>query len=86
MERITMGQIWRYKFHSSGFEPLGDAGMAVSRMAQVPLETLKITDLKAEHHASQLHLRPLPRLTGLRDLWQGSLHVSGIRLRNAHGW
>ena len=28
----------------------------------------------------------MPALTPLRGMWETTLHVSGIRLRNARGW
>ncbi len=36
--------------------------------------------------AANVELRLLPSLEPLRDVWETSLHASGVRLRNAQGW
>lgn len=36
--------------------------------------------------ATRVDLHVLPNLTGLRDAWNGSVHVGGIRLRDAVDW
>ena len=45
-----------------------------------------ITDLPAALRAQDVELRIMESLTPMRDVWSTSLHVSGIRLRNALDW
>ena len=60
--------------------------MWVSRAAVRPLRRTKIGDLASELSAAGVELRTLPNLTPLKDVWNTSLHASGIRLRNAVNW
>jgi hypothetical protein len=45
-----------------------------------------IADLPAALAIHDVELRPEDDLVRFRRLWETSLHVSGIRLRNAAGW
>jgi len=47
---------------------------------------VEIEDPVAELQANDVELRVLPLLTPLRDVWNSTLHASGIRLRNARDW
>jgi len=86
LERISATTLWRYELPAESFEDLSDAGMHVSRSTVRPIGVDRVTDLPARFAAEAVDLRYLPDLTPLRDLWTTSLHVSGIRLRNAAGW
>jgi len=86
LARISTGRLWRYELRSEGFESLDDAGMWVSRQAATPVDALEITDLPTALAETGAELRALPSLLPLRPVWNSSLHVSGIRLRNALGW
>lgn len=86
LDRFTQQVIYRYELPSSSFEDLQDAGMWISRYPVSPLRVDVFDDLRAELAAQEVELRVLPRLTPLRGAWQSSLHVSGIRLRNALDW
>ena len=78
--------LYRYELPSKTFEPLHDAGMWVSRRAVRPLATRAIENLPHRLEEEDVELRALERLTTLRDVWETTLHASGVRLRNAQGW
>jgi hypothetical protein len=86
LERLSQGRIHRYALPEEGFESLRDAGMWVSREAVTPLGMETMADLPAALAAQDVELRAIDSLLPLKDLWSTSLHVSGIRLRNAQGW
>jgi hypothetical protein len=86
LERISATALWRYELPAESFEDLADAGMHVSRSPVRPIAVDLVMDLPARLLAEGVEVRDLPVLTPLRDLWNTSLHVSGIRLRNAIGW
>ncbi|MDB5587187.1 MAG: hypothetical protein JWP26_2157 [Devosia sp.] len=65
---------------------LNDAGMRVSRVPVTPMTCTKLSDLPATFAPRDVDLRMVDSLTPLRELWDTSLHTSGIRLRNATGW
>jgi len=85
-ERLATAQVHRYALPAEAFEDLNDAGMWVSRKAVTPsgMETLR--DLVAALAAANVELEIVESLVPLRDVWQTSLHASGLRLRNAAGW
>jgi len=85
-ERLSATTIFRYDFEPSGFEDLRDVGMWVSRVAVRPIGVEAITDLPGELRKRQVELRFVDSLLPMRGVWGASLHASGIRLRNAHGW
>lgn len=74
--------LYRYSLPGEGFECLNDAGMWVSRCAATPIEVQKITNVPASLDDASVELRVVPTLESLKLLWNTSLHVSGIRLRN----
>jgi len=86
LPQLERGSLNRYELPAASFESLDDAGMWVSRTAVQPLARTVFADLPAALAADGVELRVLATLTGLRDVWQTSLHASGIRLRNAKGW
>jgi hypothetical protein len=86
LDRLSTGHIHRYEVPANAFESLADAGMWVAREAVTPLAMETLTHLPAELAAQGVELRVLDSLLPLKDVWSTSLHVSGIRLRNAQGW
>ncbi len=86
LERMRATTLYRYSLDAGPFEDLHDAGMRVSREAVTPLEVAPVGDLLGALRAAAVELRVLERLTPLRGAWDSTLHVSGIRLRNAISW
>ena len=85
--RLRDAQLYRYQLPSASFVDLNDAGMWVSQHAVMPDAVARLDNLPAELAAAGVELRVTRSLLPLRDLWETtSLHVSGIRLRNAEGW
>lgn len=78
--------IHRYEFPTETFEDLHDAGMWVSRVAVKPLSCDTFLNLPSAFAPRDVDLRVVDSLLPLRHLWETTLHVSGIRLRNAKGW
>lgn len=56
--------------------------MWVSKKTIVPLEKLAYSDLPKRLLENDVELRVIPTLKVLKDAWDSTLHVSGIRLRN----
>ena len=83
---FSAATLHRYEMPATSFEALGDAGMWVSRTTVKPLGKTEIADLPSTFAPRGVDLRIVERLTPLRELWQTSLHTSGIRLRHARGW
>jgi hypothetical protein len=86
LERLRRARLYRYQLPERTFESLGDAGMLVSRTGVTPIRNDLIEDLEAALRRNEAELRVMETLAPLRRLWATSLHVSGIRLRNATGW
>jgi hypothetical protein len=86
MAALHSTAICRYELAPASFESLRDAGMWVSRNTVEPLRKMTIADLPAAIELQNVELRPTDDLLALRHLWATSLHVSGIRLRNAASW
>jgi hypothetical protein len=85
-ERFRMGRLYRYELPVAAFEDLDDAGMWVARTEVEPISVETIDDLPAALAEQGVELRLMPSLVPLKDVWETSLHASGIRLRNAAGW
>lgn len=85
-ERLSATTVYRYHLPGETFSDLEDAGMWVSREQVEPLAVDRLERLPGELAAAGVELRMIPSLLPLRDLWETSLHISGIRLRNAAGW
>ena len=85
-ERLCAAAVFRYELPPVTFESLHDAGMHVSRQPVAPVGVERIADLPGALRAADVELRVMPSLLPLRDAWGSSLHVSGVRLRNAAGW
>lgn len=86
MDRLSQEVLWRYDLPPHGFTPVHDVGMWVCRAPVIPTRIAPVSDLPNALRAAGVRLRALPRLTDLRTQWSTSLHVSGLRLRNAAGW
>ena len=84
--RVQGETIYRYEMPSSTFEDLDDAGMWVSKVAVKPSRLEALSNLPKEHQAYDVELRVLENLLPLKEVWNSSLHASGIRLRNAQRW
>ena len=85
-ERLASTTLFRYSFETTAFVDIHDHGVHVSRTAAIPAAIAPIDDLPAALRAADVELRFMPSLPPLRDMWETTLHVSGIRLRNAEGW
>lgn len=91
MERRWLGSLrsetlCRYELPFTQFVSLNDAGMWVAKRTVRPVGKKTISDLPEALERSCVELRVLDSLTPLRGAWSSTLHVSGIRLRNANGW
>ncbi len=86
LERIRSEVLYRYEFPTETFLDLEDAGMWVSKQGVTHLDLTEVTNLDTCLKKRNVELRPLSDLLTLKNVWQSSLHVSGIRLRNAEGW
>jgi hypothetical protein len=85
-EALQRDRLYRYELPTEAFESLDDAGMWISRDVATPVAREVIDDLPGALAASEVELRLMADLTPLREVWNTSLHASGIRLRNARGW
>lgn len=83
LARLERASIFRYELPNDTFMDIDDVGMHVSPTTVVPSSTHAITDLRAALGACGTALRTVASLGPLRAAWNSSLHVSGIRLRNA---
>jgi hypothetical protein len=86
LREIETRTIYRYELPTASFEPTKDSWMQVSREAVSPLSVEPITDLTRALAERAVELRVMESLVALQDVWQTTLHASGIRLRNAIGW
>lgn len=75
--------VYRYELPCHTFTSLNDAGMWVSEQTIYPVEKCAYSELPKRLLESKVELRVIPYLKVLKDAWDSSLHVSGIRLRNA---
>lgn len=83
LRAIEDAAIYRYALPAATFESLHDAGMWVSK-SPVRAHSMKtVGDLPAALCGACVELRTVSSLTSLDHLWHSSLHVSGLRLRNA---
>ncbi len=86
LDRFRSAALYRYALPAETFKDLRDAGMWVSQDAVVPDAVERLDSLPTRLAALDVDLRIMDSLVDLRGLWDTSLHVSGIRLRNAQGW
>ncbi len=83
---LTRTTLARYELPNSTFIDLNDAGMWVSKESATPLGMMLIDRLDQALLAADVELRVVPSLVPYADVWQTTLHASGIRLGNAVGW
>lgn len=89
LDRLRTGSIQRYELPAETFERLpGEAEdwMWVSRSPVTPIHRDAFSDIPGALESLGVELRAVETLSPLRDAWSSSLHVSGIRLRNAREW
>lgn len=86
LSRMRRETLYRYSLPPGSFTPLEDAGMFVSRDAVTPDDMTPLSDLPKQLETEGVTLIPCYRLTGFHHLWETSLHISGMRLRNAQDW
>ncbi|MDR6292272.1 MULTISPECIES: DUF6886 family protein [Inquilinus] len=84
--RLRSAAIHRYELPSETFRSLEDAGMWVSEAPVVPLGCVALAGLDGELARCGVDLCVVDSLVPLASLWESSLHVSGIRLRNSATW
>ena len=85
-DELTTTTLARYELPPADFIDLDDAGMWVSRSPVVPHAPVMVDRLDQALLAADVELRVVPSLLGYADVWQTTLHASGIRLGNAVGW
>jgi hypothetical protein len=87
VDSVRSARLFRYVFDASHFEPVpGDEWMMVSRDIVTPLREELIDDLAAALRHVRVDLRIVSSLEPLREAWNSTVHVSGIRLRNSRSW
>jgi hypothetical protein len=86
LRRIDEQSLYRYELPPDTFRYIEDGWMWVSEETVTPVRVDRIDDLLSELRKLNVELRVMDSLLPLRLLWSTSLHVSGIRLRNAVGW
>lgn len=86
LDRINSTRMFRYELPTRSFIDLQDAGMHVSTLGVTPLNVDTLDDLLGCLDNAGVEVRSLPDLSPLKAAWSTSLHVSGIRLRNAKNW
>jgi hypothetical protein len=86
LAELQSGVLYRYELPPETFVDLEDAGMWVSRERVRPLSVVHVADLPSALARCGTELRVVDSLVPLREVWNSSVHASGIRLRNAAGW
>jgi len=86
LSRIETEVLYRYELPHSSFKDLHDAGMWVSDKSVIPTTQEKVINLVEKLEHENVDLRALDSLTPIKEAWKSSLHISGIRLRNAIDW
>jgi hypothetical protein len=86
IDRMRAAEIHRYELPAATFRSLEDAGMWVSEAPVIPIGRVVMAGLDGELARRGVDLRVVDSLAPLAPLWESSLHVSGIRLRNAASW
>jgi hypothetical protein len=86
MARILAARLYRYELSASTFEPLEGGWMWVTKEPVRPVDSQPCGNLLDALAAANVELRVMESLVPMRNVWSTSLHVSGIRLRNARNW
>ena len=82
IDRIANTDLYRYNLPEAPFDALDEVGMHGSEETVTPNSVIAISDLPQRLVAENVELRPVASLKPLTSLWDSSLHVSGIRMRN----
>jgi uncharacterized protein DUF6886 len=85
-DRFRNGILYRYELPETSFESLNDAGMWIAKTSVIPSKVETLHDLATELSQQNVDLQVVETLLPFKDLWKTTLHVSGIRLRNAQDW
>jgi hypothetical protein len=85
-DRMCATDVYRYALPSGAFESLGDVGMYVARQAVQPLRVQPVGNLLQALETAVVDLVVMQSLQPLSDVWESTMHASGIRLRNASDW
>ena len=86
LERLRSTALYRYTLPPAGFIDVRDHGVHVNHSEVMPTAMTVIDELPEALARANVELRLMASLTPLRGMWETTLHVSGIRLRNAQGW
>ncbi|MFE0758213.1 DUF6886 family protein [Inquilinus sp. NPDC058860] len=86
IDRLRSAVIHRYELPAATFRSLEDAGMWVSEAPVLPLGRVTLAGLDGELARHGVDLRIVDSLAPLTALWNSSLQVSGVRLRNSLTW
>jgi hypothetical protein len=86
LRRIRDQSLYRYQMPPDSFQCVEDGWMWVSKDTVTAVQVERIDDLLDALRELNVELRVMDSLLPLRQLWTTTLHVSGIRLRNAAGW
>ncbi|MGF6226803.1 hypothetical protein QFZ27_000758 [Inquilinus ginsengisoli] len=86
IDRLRSAMIHRYDLPAATFRSIEDARMWVSEAPVVPFGRVALAGLDGELARRGVDLRIVDSLAPLAALWDSSLHVSGIRLRNSATW
>jgi hypothetical protein len=86
LERIEKQTLFRYEFAPDQFERTEDSWMWVSNAVARPTQVDRIDDLLDALRRANVELRIMSEFSPLREAWSTTMHVSGIRLRNASNW
>lgn len=87
LDRVRAAELYRYELPPESFEGIGgDPWMLICRTTVTPVSVQPCGDL-LEHLADlRVDVRVMDSLVPLRNVWDTTLHASGIRLRHADGW
>lgn len=90
LEPLRTAALYRYTFDAGPFRALPGPHMSpgtwVSAAAVRPIATEPVGPLLDALRDANVELRVMPSLAPLRNAWDSTLHVSGVRLRNARDW
>ena len=87
LARMSTTRLYQYAFDPGPFQRLAaDPWMLVAHEPLVPIQVTPLGDLVQELADAGVELRVMPSLLPFRNAWETTMHISGIRLRNAAGW
>jgi hypothetical protein len=83
---MESSSLFRYELGTGPFRPTVDEWMWVSPEPVEPIDVVRLDDLPAVLASLGVELCVVDELAPLRAAFDSTLHVSGIRLRNAATW